>query len=129
MADPTNRYPLATANGDAIPHDVMKPQGLYVLNLSTSATSVLTLATTVKLLVLYSTVDCVLRFTAGFSANIPSSGGFTADEMFLPKGTVMTVAVPTNYISGIAISGSGVLYMTIATPWAGLGLEYQYSRR
>ena len=35
MTDPTNRYPLATANGDAIPHDVMKPQGLYVLNLST----------------------------------------------------------------------------------------------
>ena len=39
MADLDGRYPIATADGIAIPNDTIRPRGLYRINVSTSALS------------------------------------------------------------------------------------------
>ena len=129
MADLTNRYPIATADGKSIPHEVLRPKGFYRLDLSTTASGIITLAAGTKILVLISTVDCILKFHATVAASVPAVGSLLADAMFLPKNTIQTISPDVAAVSGITIAGTGTVYITLAGAWSGLGLEHQYNRR
>lgn len=129
MADLTNRYPIATADGKAIPHEVLKPRGLYQLALSTSASGIITFPAGTKILVLISTVDCILKFDSTTAASVPANATLMTEAMFLPKNTIQTISPESMYLSGITAAGSGTLNITLAESWSGLGLEHQYSRR
>jgi len=129
MSDLTNRYPIATADGKAIPHDVLRPKGFYRLDLSTSPSGILNLPSGTKLLVLCSTTDCVIKFDSSVAVAMPGNATLLSAAMFLPKNTIQTVSPDVASLSGVAITVSGTLYITIAGAWSGLGLEHQYSRR
>lgn len=127
MADPNARYPLATADGQSIPNETIRPVGLYIIALSTTPTSLLTLAAGYKTITVVSTVDAVLRF--GAAASIPADSTLLTNALFLPKNVIMTVSPATMSISAVALSGTGSLRVSMIESWAGLGLEYQYGRR
>ena len=127
MADPNARYPLATADGVPVPNETIRPRGFYRIAVSGTASTLLTLTGNYKTVTLCSTVDCIIRF--GATASVPADRTLLSDAMFLPKNVVVTVSPGTMSISAIAISTSGSLYVTVIESWAGLGLEYQFSRR
>jgi hypothetical protein len=126
MADVLGRYPLSTADGQAIPNDTIRPKALYKIALTTSATSELTLTTGYKTAVLYSDVDCYVKF--GGTASVPSTTPVT-DELFLPAGTIMTVSPEQMKISAVALTGTGSLFVTLVATWSALSLELQNTRR
>lgn len=126
MADLEGRYPIATADGIAIPNDTIRPRGLYRINVSTSATAELTLAGSYKTIVLFSDVDCIIKF--GGTASVAASGTLLADAIFLPKDTIMTVSPYQMKISAITVAGTGVLAVTLLDSWAGLSLQVQHER-
>ncbi len=127
MADLRDSYPFATASGDAIPNDVIRPKECYVVALSTSASTEFSLNASYKVVVLHSDVDCFIRF--GGTAAIPSGSTPVNDSVFLPKNTLMTVAPAAMSISAITSAGTGSLRVTIVASWAGLGLEIQTRSR
>lgn len=127
MADPNARYPLATADGVPVPNETIRPRGFYSIAVSGTASTLLTLTGNYKTVTLCSTVDCIVCF--GAIASVPADRTLLSDAMFLPKNVVVTVSPGTMSISAIAISTSGSLYVTVIESWAGLGLEYQFSRR
>jgi hypothetical protein len=126
MADVLGRYPLSTADGQAIPNDTIRPKALYKIALTTSATSELTLTAGYKTAVLYSDVDCYVKF--GGTASVPSTTPVT-DELFLPAGTIMTVSPEQMKISAVALTGTGSLFVTLVATWSALSLELQNTRR
>lgn len=127
MADLKARYPLATADGVAIPNDTIRPAGVYSIALTDSAgTTELALPSEYNTIVLYATTSCIIRF--GGVAVAPSTT-VQVDSVCLPASTLMTVSPPVMSISGITIAGTGMLFVTIVESWAGLGLELQNTRR
>ena len=126
MADVLGRYPLSTADGQAIPNDTIRPKALYKIALTTSATSELTLTAGYKTVVLYSDIDCYVKF--GGTASVPSTTPVT-DELFLPAGTIMTVSPEQMKVSAVALTGTGSLFVTLVATWSALSLELQNTRR
>ena len=126
MADVLGRYPLYTADGQAIPNDTIRPKALYKIALTTSATSDLTLTAGYKTVVLYSDIDCYVKF--GGTASVPSTTPVT-DELFLPAGTIMTVSPEQMKVSAVALTGTGSLFVTLVATWSALSLELQNTRR
>lgn len=126
MADVLGRYPLSTADGQAIPNDTIRPKALYKISLTTSATSELTFTAGYKTAVLYSDIDCYVKF--GGTASVPSTTPVT-DELFLPAGTIMTVSPEQMKISAVALTGTGSLFVTLVATWSALSLELQNTRR
>lgn len=129
MSNVSNRYPLSTADGKAIPHAALRPKSLCLLALSTTVSSYVTYSSSVKLLVLISDVDCIIKFSNSTAASVPSNATVLSDSLFLPKNTLMTVAPIETRLSAITIAGTGTLKITEAEPWSGLGLEHQFTRR
>lgn len=127
MADLQGRYPLATADGQAIPNDTIRPKSAYKISFSDIASSEITLTAGYKTAVLYSSVDCWVRF--GGTASVPSTTP-VADQVFLPAMTIMTVSPEQMKISAVAdIPESGNLNVTVVATWSALSLELQNSRR
>ena len=126
MADVLGRYPLSTADGQAIPNDTIRPKALYKIALTTSATSELTLTAGYKTAVLYSDIDCYVKF--GGTASVPSTTPVT-DELFLPAGTIMTVSPEQMKVSAVALTGTGSLFVTLVATWSALSLDLQNTRR
>ena len=126
MADVLGRYPLSTADGQAIPNDTIRPKAAYRIFASITPTAELTLAAGYKTAVLYSDVDCFIRF--GGVSSVPSTTPVT-DELFLPAGTVMTVSPEQMKISVCTQAGSGYLHVTLVATWSALSLELQNTRR
>lgn len=126
MADVLGRYPLSTADGQAIPNDTIRPKALYKIALTTSATSELTLTAGYKTAVLYSDIDCYVKF--GGTASVPTTTPVT-DELFLPAKTIMTVSPEQMKISAVALTGTGSLFVTLVATWSALSLELQNTRR
>lgn len=127
MADLQGRYPLATADGQAIPNDTIRPKSAYKISFSVSASAELTLTAGYKTVVLYSTTDCWVRF--GGTAAVPSTTP-VADQVFLPAMTIMTVSPEQMKISAVSESGdAGSLFVTLVATWSALSLELQNTRR
>lgn len=129
MTNPTEGYPLATADGKSIPNEVLRPRGVYLIALTSSPSAIHTLASDARALVLTSDVDCLLRFNASSAVSIPANATLLSDAMYLPKQTVFMISPEVLSISGVSLSGTGTLFVTVAKAWAGLALQYQYSRR
>ena len=65
MANIPNRYPLATADGQAIPLDVVRPNSSVQIALVTGAGSAaLSLPTSTEVMVVYTDNDCLIQFAA-----------------------------------------------------------------
>lgn len=128
MADIRDRYPLATADGVAIPNDTIRPVGVSSLGISGTAVSATGFPTRVNTVVLFASADCIIRFGA---TAISASTTLQDNALFLPKGTLMTVSPPV--MTSISVIGAGAatgdLYITVVEPWAGLALELQTTRR
>lgn len=127
MSDLKARYPLATADGVAIPNDTIRPAGVYAIPIGDSVGSdEVVLPAGYKTIVLFSNIGCIVKF--GGVATQPSDV-LQAGAAYLPANTLMTVSPSIMAISGITAIGTGTLFVTLVESWAGLSLELQNSRR
>lgn len=128
MSSSTQRYPLSTPDGVAIPLEVIKAHSLVKKSfLSASATAALTVPADVELMMVSATRDCIIRF--GAAASVPADGVALADAVYVYADMVVFVAphLSTFTIIGAAADGSAVIQYL--QKWAGLALSTQYSKR
>lgn len=127
MPDLKARYPLATADGVAIPNDTIRPAGVYAIAVGdVTGSDEVILPAGYNTIVLFSNIGCIVKF--GGVAIAPSDT-LQAGAAYLPANTLMTVSPSTMAISGITLIGTGTLFVTLVEAWAGLSLELQNSRR
>jgi len=127
MTAPANVYPFSTADGKAIPLDIIRPMGL-IIKTFTIASASFTIPTDAVVGVLYSTSPCVVRFGTDISLPV-TDGAEIADAVLVPAEMAVTVALTagTAYVHGLIESGT--LYIQLIEQWAGLALSKQYSRK
>lgn len=133
MANIPNRYPLATADGQAIPLDVVRPNSSVQIALLTGAGSAaLSLPTSTEVMVVYATQDCLIQFaTTAAAATAFVAGTIKTDSIFIPASTIIVLSpVPEKTsFSLIAISAAGSAYITFLEKWSGMALQSQFNRR
>lgn len=127
MTDLRDRYPLSTADGKEIPLDTIRPAGMYFIDITNTASSLQSFTSSYKTVVVYATVECIIRF--GATASVSAS--WLSEGFFIPKETLITISPTTASFSAITTNTgeSGKLAVCVLENWAGLGLETQYGRR
>lgn len=127
------RYPLSTADGKAIPLDVVRPYSLLLLSLTAAAGSTAKqLPTGIDLFSVIATVDCFIKFYAtANTAEALAVGVEELDTLFIHANLNIVVCPPVDkpYFSARALSTSGNLYIQFLESWTGLTLQSQINRR
>lgn len=124
---PSDLYPFATEDGQSIPLECLRPQGLTIKSLTENSSS-FTLPEDSETVLFYSTKDCLIRFGAASAS--PADGVYEANSLFLPKGHSMSVLIPDNEIHAKLLAvGTGTLFVQTLVKWAGLTISNNYIRR
>lgn len=130
MASNDQRYPLSTADGKAIPLDIVKPSALVFIafeNSSGSGSTLVTIPDRTEILSVVTDEDCLIRF--GAVASIPASGVLLSNAVFVPAGMQIMLAPPANTLSVIGTGpDTGTLAITLMDKWAQLATSLQTSR-
>ena len=133
MANIPNRYPLATADGQSIPLDVVRPNSSVQLTIATGAGSTsLSLPASTEVMVIYATKDCLIQFAESAAVATPyTSGTIKADSFFIPASTLMVLSpIPEKTsFSLIALAEAGIAYINFLEKWSGMALQSQFNRR
>lgn len=133
MANIPNRYPLSTADGQAIPLDVIRPNSSVSISFITSAGSTaLSLPASVEIMVVYATQDCLIQFaTSAAAATAYVNGTIKTDSIFVPASTLMVISpIPEKVSFSIrGITADGNAYINFLEKWSGMSLQSQFTRR
>ena len=133
MANIPNRYPLATADGQAIPLDVVRPNSSVQIALVIGAGSAaLSLPTSTEVMVVYTDNDCLIQFAASAAvATAYVAGTIKADSFFIPASTLVVLSpIPEKpSFSLIGITAAGIAYINFLEKWSGMALQSQFNRR
>jgi hypothetical protein len=120
-------YPFSTADGQAIPLDIIKSSGLVKKDFTALSTGSFTLVAG-EVGVLLASAPCLVRF----GTTIPEvllDGTLYSDMYLVPRDTVITVSLTAGIIYVRGIEEDGTLYLQLIEKWAGLALAKQYSRK
>lgn len=125
----SNRYPLSTPDGKAIPLDLIKPMGVLRLPFTATSYNAQSIGSIYqdKLFTAYSTEDCYLSFAA--SPGAVADNVVTANILFVPAGVMIAFITNSLYLAARGVSASGIVHIQIVDTWAGLLLEAQVNRR
>jgi hypothetical protein len=133
MADLKGRYPLATADGQSIPLDVVRPNGCIEKTFATGAsTAAMDVPAAIDVFSIFATEDCIIKFaTSAASAAALTDGVFAADTMKIVAGLVTFLSPPIGKRSFAlrAVSANGVATINFYENWSGLSLSSQPTRR
>lgn len=127
MSSTTQRYPLSTPDGIAIPFDVIRPTGFIRKAFDVTVSVAVAIPSDCEIISFTATEDCLVCF--GGTAIIGADGALQADTVFIQKGTRVTVAPTAETFTVISYSVAGYLYCQLIDKWAGLALNTQYKRR
>ena len=121
------RYPFATADGIAIPSDIIKPLGVLRQTFShLIATVPVAIPAAVEVISFLATEDCIVVF--GVAATVPVNAVLLADALFVPANIIVQAAPPLSNMSVIGLTASGTLMAQYIESWAGLTRTTQLTR-
>jgi hypothetical protein len=126
----TQRYPLSTADGKAIPFDVMKPYGVILRDFSSSAASAaISIPTSIEIMAIEVTQDMIINF--GGTAAQPTMGVLSSNSVIIRKNTMKIVSpsAATFTVRGLDGDPAGLAYIHFISNWAGLSLDVQTRKR
>ncbi len=126
----TQRYPLSTADGKAIPFDVMKPYGVIHRNFNNvGASAAMAVPTGIEIMSIEATQDMILNF--GGTAAQPTPGVISTNCIIVRKNTLMVVSptAATFTVRGLDGDPEGMAYIHFISNWAGLSLDVQTRKR
>lgn len=133
MTDIAGRYPLSTGDSQAVPLEIIRPEGLIMLQFSKNSPSTpVTLSDSYDCFSLHSDVQCMIQFAASnASAAVPANGVFVAGALCVPAQTVLIMSPPIGKrsISVISTKDPGTLIIQAIQTWSGLSLKNQLVRR
>jgi len=128
MSSSTQRYPLSTPEGSAIPLDIMKPHSFirkaFTANVVSSA---IVVPADVEILSLTANADCIICF--GGTAVAPVDGISYSKTLYLDKCTRIIVAPNADTFTVLGLGVAGILNIQMVEKWAGLALSKQLSGR
>ena len=133
MANIPNRYPLATADGQAIPLDVVRPNSSVLRSFNAAiGSAALSMPASTEVMVIYADKDCLIQFAA--SAAVAATyvdGTLKADSFFIPASTLMVLSpIPEKTsFSLIGLTVAGIAYINFLEKWSGMALQSQFTRR
>lgn len=128
MATP-NRYPLSTADGKAVPLDVVKPLACIPLdmNIFTFTSITIPAAYVDKLFVIEPSADCYISMIVTPVAVVPNA--INDGVIFCSLGSVTTIVANSTKLSVMSIANSGVCHIQVLDTWAAIALESQITKR
>ena len=133
MPDYDFRYPLSTAEGTAIPLDVIRPYGIIKIPFTSgSGSSSVSIPTDVEVLNIYSDVDCLIQFaTSNATASALVDNTLKNDAMYVSADvfTIISPPVDKRTLSVIGISDSGNCIVQYMRKWTALALQPSFARR
>ena len=127
MTAPVDIYPLSTAEGTAIPLEVISPTGYMFIYFSSTPTNVIALPASSDMIILNSDEDCILRFSNNL-ATFPEEAKFTPDTLYLRKNMQVVVYPQQKFLSVRRLILDGTLHLQFIDTWHGLALASQYER-
>lgn len=128
MPSTSQRYPLSTPDGVAIPLEILRPHS-YVKKSFTSgaASAVVAVPGNVEIAILSADQDCLVCF--GGTAAVPADNTNVASVIFVPQGVRVCVAPTADNFTVIGETASGSLRIQFVDKWAGLAVQTQYQKR
>lgn len=127
MTAPVDIYPLSTAEGTAIPLEVVSPTGYMFIRFSKTPTNVIALPASSDMIILNSDEDCILRFSNNL-ATLPEEAKVVPDTLFLRKSMQVVVYPQQKFLSVRRLVLDGTLHLQFIDTWHGLALASQYER-
>lgn len=135
MADLDQRYPLSTADRQAIPLDIVRPIGVVKKSFTSGAGSpAITIPADCNLLEISATANCILQFaTSAASASALTDGVQAANAYFLQATVLKNVFIsPPIGMNSVSIRGDtadGSVILQYLKSWTGLSTSAQPTRR
>lgn len=122
------RYPLSSADGQAIPLEVIKPLGVLVVDFTiTGYTAVSIPAAYVdKIFIASSSEDCYISTSASPVSVV--AGTVATDIVHVPSTMVVAFVANSTTLNVRGVSAVGRVILQIADTWASLSLEQQVTR-
>ena len=128
MSDLNEVYPFATQDGKAIPLDILKPSWLFLHGFTVDGNSSLTLPASDLVSVFISSEAVIVSFEDVLDSAIVA-GMQLPKALYVPKGVIVTCAIPSQQLHARGVAEAGTLYIQIIEKWAGLALAKQYVRK
>lgn len=135
MADVSNRYPFATADGQVAPADILRPISVLKQAFTTgAATTAKDVPATCEVIKVFATQNCIIKFAAsGSVAAALVDGTITADCFYIQanelKPQLISPPIGKKNVSIIGDTLGGFIVMQFLETWAGLSLQSQITRR
>ena len=120
-------YPFATQDGQAIPLDILKPNGLLVVPFTAASAKSITLPASAVVGMFISSEACFVSFEHDISAITIDI--FLPKVLLVPFGSTVSSSIPAQEIQVKGADKDGTLYIQLIEQWAGLALAHQYSRK
>lgn len=128
MPSTTQRYPLSTSDGTAIPLEIMKPHSFVQKSfLQASATAAQPVPTGVEIMSITVSEDVILRF--GAAAVALADGVNYPDTVLVKAGTRVCIAPKADTFTLKGFTANGLAYIQYIEKWAGLALAKQLTGR
>lgn len=127
MGTPAGVYPFSTQDGKAIPLDIIKPTGVLRKTFTSAGDDMLVVPDGTEVATIHADADCVVGFDG--SVGVLVDGVVLPNSLYVPAGSIITVALDSGPIAVRGISGSGTLTLQTIDKWAGLALSLQYNRK
>ncbi len=133
MADLEGRYPFSTADGKAIPLDIVRPYGSMKKSFAVeSSTAAIVVPDTIEVLAVMANEDCIIQFAASSASASAFTDGVLKEDSFFIAADLLTVVSPPLGKKSFALIGdsaSGIAIIQFLQKWAGLSLASQINKR
>jgi hypothetical protein len=133
MSDLDKRYPLSTADGQAIPLEIIKPHGIIKKSfLSSAATAAMAVPSTIDIIAISADQDVIVQFaSSSASAAALVDGVLTEDAVYIQKDIITVVSPPIDKksFSIIGDTANGTAIFQFIERWGGISLASQITRR
>ena len=122
-------YPFATADGNSIPFEAMRPIGLTLVDFSHNvSTSIQDVVLAEELVFMYASDFCIVGF--GRLAVVPGVGAVEENLLFFPAAAGTALQVPADGVSVLGLGGeNGTLYIQKMEPWEQLKSSQGFEKR
>lgn len=127
MPDTLGIYPQSTTDGRRIPVEIIRPLQVYRQSLTTTPGAVLALPASAEIVIAHATVGALVRF--GGAVALIASGANLADAIYLPANQSIIIDLNGRLsFSGVAIVGTGELFITHIQKWKDMRKQTQFDR-
>ena len=121
-------YPLSDPRGNIIPFDVGAPEGVWITAIGAAASAEKTLPSTWSLVVLWSTVDCLVGFGSAITLNTTQDTE-KVDHQYVPANVPCTIALPSLKFKVIRTGTvDGILYVQKYRVWRSASQSVQIGK-